>query len=135
MGVELRGQALALLWAVALGLAIGLCYDLLRPIRYWAGRVLGALLDVLFCLLAGGGAFLYAMGADNGRLGLWELGAMLLGFLFYLHFPSRLLLPIFSALADLCLKIMASCKKILDKCVFSLKRFFQNVRKCFILKK
>ncbi len=61
MGVQLERQLWALLLALALGAAAGLLYDLLRPPRRRTGPRLGALLDVLFCLLSGCGAFLYAM--------------------------------------------------------------------------
>ena len=73
-------SAAALFLALLLGAAIGLLYDLLRPLRRRAGRM-APLFDGLFSLLSGFGAFCYAMTADSGRLGTWELAALLLGFL------------------------------------------------------
>ncbi len=73
-------SAAALLPALLLGTAIGLLYDLLRPLRRRAGRA-APVFDALFTLLSGLGAFCYAMASDSGRLGVWELAAMLLGFL------------------------------------------------------
>ena len=117
-----------LLLALGLGFALGLVYDLLRPQRRrWAG--LGTVLDLLFCLLAAGAAFAFAMGAGGGRWGLWELTASLLGFLLYLHTASRLLLPVLDgALALLCR--MGNAMKIFSrKCINSAKNLFQNMRK------
>ena len=91
---SLVGQALALGPALGLGAGLGLLYDLLRPPRRRSGPVFAALLDVLFALAAAAGAFFYAMGAESGRLGLWELTAALLGFLFYLHVLSPAVLPV-----------------------------------------
>ena len=73
-------QALRLTAGLALGAALGLVYDLLRPLRRRAGRA-GALFDVLFALLGGAAAFVFACAAPDARLGTWELGAMLAGFL------------------------------------------------------
>ncbi len=99
MALDPREQLVGLLLALGLGLLTGLLYDLLRPPRRRTGPAAAAALDLLFCLLSGVGAFLFAMGAGSGRLGLWELTAMLLGFLLYLHSISPLLLPRFTAAA------------------------------------
>ena len=80
--------AAGLLLALALGVVLGLLYDLLRPLRRRAGRG-SPLLDLLFALLAGLGAFCCAMSADSGSLGIWELAAALLGFLLWQNFLSR----------------------------------------------
>jgi len=73
-------QALRLTEGLSLGAALGLVYALLRPLRYRAGRA-GALFDVLFALLGGVAAFVFACAAPDARLGIWELAAMLAGFL------------------------------------------------------
>ena len=129
MATDPRQQALALLLALIMGIGMGLLYDCFRPLRYRVGRIAAALLDLLFCLLCGAAAFVFAMGADNGRLGIWELSADLVGFLLYLHLLSPLCLPIFTYLAGLLFRIIKSYKKIWVKCAISIKWFFQNVRK------
>ena len=78
-------QAAALGKAAVIGLALGLVYDLLRPLRFRSGKVGAVLLDMLFCAASGTAAFFYAMGAGDGHLGVCELGAMTLGFLLYLY--------------------------------------------------
>jgi len=85
---------LPLLSSLLLGMGLGLLYDLLRPPRHAAGRSAGALLDLLFAAFALAALFLGTMGLSQGRLGLWELTAALLGFLFYLYVLSPLLLPL-----------------------------------------
>ena len=129
MGVDPRDQALTLLTALGLGTLMGLLYDLIRPLRYGMGRTAAVLLDLLYCVLAGAAAFIYAMGVNQGRSGLWELSLMLLGFLLYLHFFSRFFLPVFHAGAELAFRGVRLCKKIWFKGLFSLKMSFKNVRK------
>lgn len=134
MEIELERQALALLLALALGILTGLIYDFLRPLRRRLGRRVGAALDVLFCLIAGAALFSYAMSAQNGRLGLWELSAILLGFLIYMHTVSEPILRFFSAVLDVICRLLAKLKKILKKTAVSAKLVFQKMRECFIIK-
>ena len=135
MTVTLWDQARSLLLALGLGICLGLLYDLLRPIRRRTGPVSGTLLDLLFCLLSGAAAFVYAMGSAIGRLGLWELSCTLLAFLLYLHTLSGPVLRLFTAVLDLILKLMGPCKKGIKKTALSAKNSFQKVRKCFIVKR
>lgn len=95
MGLSLRGQALSLLLAFALGLGLGLLYDLFRPVRRRGGD---ALWDGLFCLCAACLAFLSAMRAESGVLGTGKLLLSLLGMLSYFHFFSPVCLPALEAL-------------------------------------
>lgn len=135
MGVEISLQTRALILALVLGVGIGLSYDLLRPLRRRLGRLAGALLDVLFCAIAGGFAFSYAMGADNGRLGIWELAAAAIGFLAYMYSLSDFMLRIFNAILEELCKTVRFAVKVIKKTAFSVKNLFQNMRQCFIIKK
>ena len=78
-------QAAAMGLAALIGAGLGLAYDLLRPLRRRAGRAAAILLDLLFSVGSGVAAFLYAMGAGEGRLGVCQLGAMTAGFLLYIY--------------------------------------------------
>lgn len=135
MAAALDKQAMALALALLLGILTGVCYDFFRPLRHHSGKVLAAVQDALFCLIAGGGLFVFAMGADNGRMGLWELTAVLIGFLLYMHTLSTPILAFFTALFRYIKKAAVFCKKILKKIAVSAKKFFQKVRECFIIKK
>lgn len=135
MEIELQNQGLALLLALGMGIGTGLVYDLLRPLRRRTGKAAGAALDVLFCLLSGFAVFSFAMGADDGRLGLWELSAALLGFIGYLYTLSRPILYVFTALLDFLCNFMTACKNLIKKFALSAKIVFQKVRECFIIKR
>ena len=129
MELALQEQLLSLLRAWALGLGLGLGYDLLRPLRRRGGGPLGALTDLLFSLAAALACFLNAMSGGTGRFGLWELAASVLGFLLYLHLLSPMILPLFTACLDSIFGMIAWCKKISVNCQNSAKKIFQNVRK------
>lgn len=135
MALEPRRQLLQLLGALVMGFALGALYDLLRPPRRRIGRLCAALLDLLFALLAGAATFLYAMGALDGRLGLWELTASALGFLLYMPLLSPLFYPLFSACFAFLCRMIGSCKILCAKVPISAKKNFQKVRKCFIVKR
>ena len=126
MGTSPTAQALALLPALFLGTGLGLLYDLLRPPRRRGGAALQGLLDLLFALSAGAAAFLNAMAASNGRLGIWELAAALAGFLFYLHLLSPAILPLLERLDRVMSGTIRSSKKTVKKLAFSAKKFFSN---------
>ena len=129
MGLDPRRELRQLAAAWALGLALGFVYDLLRPPRRRFGAALAALLDLIFGLVAALAAFLFAMSAGEGRLGLWEIAASLLGFLLYLYNLSPFFYPIWDRLLDLLCSIMESCKKFCVNFRNSAKKNFQKVRK------
>lgn len=135
METSLSAEALALLLALGLGTGLGLLYDLLRPPRWRGGAVLAAVLDLFFALAAGAAVFVYAMGAGSGRLGLWELAAALLGFLFYLHALSPALLPLLELPYRVMENTIRSCKKVGEKLADSAKKSFPNVREWIIMRR
>ena len=126
MGTSPSAQALELLAAGLLGTGLGLGYDLLRPPRHRLGGFGAVLLDVLFALLAGAAAFLKAMSRPEGRLGIWELAAALLGFLFYLHALSPGVLPLLESgyrMMSNTIRLFKKIEKNLWKCA---KKSFQT---------
>lgn len=135
MAAQLDKQALALALALLLGVLTGVCYDFFRPLRRNSGKLWAAVQDVLFCLVAGGGLFIFAMGADNGRMGLWELTAVLIGFLLYMHTLSGPILAFFTVLFRGIKRAADFGKIFLKKIAILAKKFFQKVRECFIIKK
>lgn len=108
------GGAAALGQALLLGVGLGLLYDLLRPVRHRAGGA-APLLDLLFAVLAGFAAFLFAMRAQSGRMGLWELTAALAGFLLWEHFLRRFKQGLPAFFAKIRAKKAASSAKIRQK--------------------
>lgn len=129
METDLSRQGIALLIALLLGAGIGVLYDLLRPLRHRSGRLAGAVLDVLFCAASGCAAFTYAMSAGDGRLGIWELAAALVGFLLYMHTLSAPLLRIFTILLDALYTATAVIKKFIGKLFLLAKKCLLCMRK------
>ena len=134
MSTSLYRQLAALGTALAMGTGLGLLYDLLRPPRRQGGGLLASLLDLLFAFCAGAAVFLRAMAAPEGRLGLWELCAALLGFLFYLYALSPLLLPVLELPFRMMENIMRSCKKDGKFLADSAKKYFQKTKDWIIMR-
>ena len=123
MGLSIRSQAVSLLLACALGAALGLLYDLMRPVRRHGNH---ALWDVLFCLCAASGAFLYAMRSPGGMLGTAEILLCGLGLLCYFHLLSPFFLPLFVKLDRTIGAIWIFTQNLGKKVAFSAKKLFQN---------
>ena len=129
MEIELTKQAAALGAAFVLGVLLGLIYDFLRPYRRRASTAAAALIDVAYGLCSGCGVFLYAMAAPCGRLGLWELGLTLLGFLFYTWTFSDRVYRLTDGVYRLLRRLVLYLEKIIKKFRNMTKLFFQNVQK------
>lgn len=129
MELYISRQALGLALAGLLGLLAGLSYDVLRPFRRRAGRLSAALLDCLFSFGTASAAFFYAMGAESGRLGVWELAMTLLGFMLYMHLFSDAVY----AFTERVLSTLLTLRRIgKNKIIFfaeMTKKYFHNVRK------
>lgn len=125
MELSLNGQAAGLGLGFLLGLALGLSYDLLRPLRRRFG---GPGWDLLFAGLCFAAAFLYGLWGREGRLELWELAALGLGFRLYLGPFSRCFLPLYQRLLRFLAGIFRRGKAFVKKCCDLLKFFFQKRR-------
>ena len=123
MGLPIRAQALSLLLALGTGAALGLLYDLLRPIRR-RGR--DAIWDVLFCAASSSLCFLLALREENGRLAGGQLLGGLLGFCLYLHLLSPLFLPTLERCALFWEQNWKSMKDRFKKRQLFRKKLFQN---------
>lgn len=129
MEIVLTEQALALGLGAVLGALLGLLYDIIRPPRRRASRTAAAIIDVVYGLIVGAGVFFYTMAAPGGRLGLWELALILLGFLVYIWLVSDLCYRftdgVYSFISQMGVKINLKFKKILNMTKF----LFHNVQK------
>lgn len=132
MELDIGAQALGLALAFVMGAAMGAMYDVLRPLRRRSGRGGAAVLDVLYMLVCGALAFVFAMGAGSGRLGVWELGSTLTGFAGYMHTLSDLLFPLLDravvALGGLLRGMGLKGKIIIEKIAELTKFLFHKVR-------
>lgn len=126
MASSIRAQALFLLLGAAAGFALGLFYDLLRPLRR---RSADAFWDLLFCAGAAGLCFCLAMRAENGRLGSGQLMAALGSLGLYEQLVSPILSPIFEKSAALVGKVWKSTEKSTKNFYFLAKKLFQKTNK------
>ena len=125
---------MALALALLLGLSTGLLYDLLRPLRRLGGKPLAAAADAAFAFASAFGLFVFAMQADNGRLGTWELAAALLGFLLYMHSLSLVVLPVLDKIFQILGKGLRALENNLKKIQKRLKSLFPKIKECCKIK-
>ena len=123
MGLSIRAQALSLLLALGAGTALGLLYDLLRPLRRLSRDTLW---DALFCAAAAAVCFLLALREENGRLAGGQLLGGLLGFCLYLHLLSPPILSTLEFIAGLGAKNWKATEDRLKIRQLFLKKLFQN---------
>lgn len=85
MEISIAGQAATLVGAVALGLTVGLFYDILRILRVrLKSWLLSGILDFVFWIIVAAALFLYALSAGNGQVRIFmTLGLMGGGFLYF----------------------------------------------------
>ena len=129
MEIALSKQAAALGAAFVLGVLLGLIYDLVRPFRRRASAGAALCVDVVYGLAAGCGVFLYVMAAPGGRLGIWELGMTLLGFLLYTWTLSDTVYRLTDGVYSTALRLVHSLENIMKKIRNMTKLYFQNVQK------
>lgn len=128
-------ELLPLAASLLLGMGLGLLYDMLRPPRRAAKALGGALLDLAFALFALTAVFLGTMGAAEGRLGLWELTADLLGFLFYLYVLSPVILPLSENAYRVMQNTIRSLKKLLVNLEKTAKKYFPKLKDWIIMRR
>ena len=124
MELSIATQAQGLFLFGALGFALGLVYDMLRPLRYFCRG--GFFYDALFCAAAG--AAFFTLGMRSGRPGLWESAAALLCFCLYINLVSPRLLPLFLGIFKGVHKYSIFLLQSSRKLQISVKKFFTNVQ-------
>ena len=118
MELSITQQAMSLLYFSALGLALGLLYDLLRQLRYSWGRAI--LWDGLFCSVAAAGCFVLSM--EQGKLGVWDILLTLALFCLYINYISGFIFPVIAHVFGL----FSSFVRFLVKKYFFIKKIFSN---------
>ncbi len=135
MNTFVKDQAFLLAMAFALGAVIGICYDILRPLRYRCAAFIKVGTDFVFALLSAVLLFLFAMSAGNGRLGLWELAAALAGFLAYLYTLSDVFFATFDRVFSLLSRGGRALGKHISDIANLVKKIFKKFSECYIIKK
>ncbi len=85
MEITIAGQTWVFLWAIALGAALGVCYDVFRILRVALPHSSAAVAveDVLFATICTAATFFYQLGTDCGRIRMFVLIGELIGFVLY----------------------------------------------------
>jgi len=122
-------QAKALGFALLLGLVLGFVYDMVRPVRRRSGTWGERILDVLYAVFSGSAVFLYVLAAPGGRLGVWELGFALAGFLLYTHILSDRVYYVTDRFFVLVIGLIRRIKNFIKKILIMTKMYFQNMQK------
>ncbi|HIT56428.1 MAG TPA: spore cortex biosynthesis protein YabQ [Candidatus Galloscillospira stercoripullorum] len=130
MGASVAQQAASLGWAVLLGVAVGLLYDVLRILRVRLKlRLLGAALDFLFWLPVTAAFFLFALIMGGGEVRITLLAGHFAGAVLYFRLLSPPVLRLGYALADLgglFWRIATAPVRALGWCCKKIKKFLKN---------
>lgn len=129
MELEIGKQAFVLASSFVLGVLLGGMYDMMRPLRRRASNAGAAFIDALYALCALIVSFSFAMGAANGRFGVWELTFIFLGFTSYIQLLSDRVYPIFNGAVKLMEKFFVIIKNFNKKTAKLAKILFHKVRK------
>ena len=127
MGNAASQQLMMFLRSIALGAALGLTYDLLGALRALGGKLWGALLDALFCLLAASSLFFFVL-AGSGELRIFILAGALGGAVLFFCLLSRPLRPLWAFWLQILLTPAALAGTLLGKCGVFFKKAFSFVR-------
>lgn len=133
MELDIVGQSLALVSALALGLALGLGYDLLRPPRRCMKRAF--VLDLIYALGSFSALFALAMAGSWGRLGLWDIASAALGLLLYQVLISPILLPLVDDIWRFACLTAIKGKEVAKKFYDLARNPFSKVKECFTIKR
>ena len=113
----LAEESYILLFALELGLEIGLAYDLLRIVRrVWkCNWILTAAMDLIFWLFTGWRTFMIMHTYSNGTLRWFAIMGVLVILLFYMKFVSRFMVTAGVFLLKPIRNFGQHCKKVLTK--------------------
>ena len=133
MGNYVSEQLALFLRSIALGAVLGLVYDLLGVLRSLGGRLLGGVLDALFCLTAASSVFLFVMAGD-GELRIFIALGVAGGAVLFWCLLGGLLRPVWRFWLDLILFPVRLIRKFLKKCRQRGKKVFSFWRNWFTIK-
>ena len=99
--IHIADQTRIFIGAIVIGLCMGGFYDLLRFIRMLCsgGRLLQALLDVLFCIFCLGGFMLFVLAWGEGKLRFFIPGGVGAGIVLYFMALSPIIIGLYSKIA------------------------------------
>ncbi len=132
MGISISEQAVSFVMSALLGMVMGVCYDMLRPIRHaFSKGWLTAVLDVIFAFLYFFAMFCFGMSRAESRVrGYMFLGSALGAGEYFLVFSPgvRRLLAVLTALA---VKTGSIAIAPLELWITFLKKFSKSAKNLF----
>lgn len=133
MGNHVSAQLLLFLQSIALGMCLGLVYDLARALRRLGGRLWGGVLDAAYCVTAAVSVFFFILAGD-GELRIFSALGILGGAVLFWCLLGSLLRPIWAFWLDLALLPVKFVEKILRKWGRKTKKSFSFCRKWVTMK-
>lgn len=133
MGNHISAQLLLFLQSIALGMCLGLVYDLARALRRLGGRIWGGLLDAAYCVTAAAAVFFFILAGD-GELRIFAALGILGGAVLFWCLLGSLLRPVWAFWLDLALLPAKFLEKIFRKWGRRAKKGFSFCRKWVIMK-
>ena len=132
MHLAISLQLAQLAVSVLTGFALGSAYDILRALRRETRR--NAAADALFGVLLLFALFALGMDMGQGRLQLFMLCAVTVGFAAYMALLSPLILPAFLHLAGFATQIFSPVNKFIKKLEDYVKKCFSKAFNWFTMK-
>lgn len=86
---SIRSQTTAFLGTVGFGFLLGASYDLCRLVRLLTGSRRIAVWDIVFGAVSGAATFLFALTQDGGKVRVYLLAAIGVGFAVWYFFAGR----------------------------------------------
>lgn len=135
MRLYISDQLIQLAGATAVGICLGLIYDIFRVLRRnTKNRLLGIFWDILFWLCVCLSLFTLGMSLGKGSLRIFMTVFATLGFAVYMLLPSRAVLFVLDKAADLFKIILRPIKKLTVRSQNFAKNTFQKCIQWFKLK-
>lgn len=132
MGNYVSEQLAMFLRSVLLGAGLALIYDLLRVLRRLGGRILGGVLDALYCALIFVSIIFFVMAGD-GELRIFVLMGIGGGAVLFFCLLSPVLLPLWELWLDIFLAPVRLIGAILKKCGKICKKLFSFWKNWFTI--
>lgn len=135
MGMTISEQAVDFLLACLLGAGLGVLYDVFRIIRlaFWHGKIVVAVQDILFWILAAISTFLFMIMHTEGQIRFYVLLGELLGFTVYYFTIGMLVIHMSRWIISLIKKVFMTLYKIFIRPFVKLFVFiFQKFRVLFV---
>lgn len=135
MELSVSGQALDFLLACLLGAGLGVLYDVFRIVRmaFWRGRLLIAVQDILYWVLAAVCTFLFMLMRSDGQIRFHILLGETLGFVVYYFTVGMIVFHASKFIINLIKKVLRFLYRIFIRPFVKLFAFiFQKVKNVFV---